>query len=227
MSRVVVVSGANGQLGSVVVQRFLDAGDLVVGLVRKSSSEISVEGYIEMDVNLLDETQCQEAIERIVAGNGRLDVAVLTAGGFAMGDLDSTGSIALENQYNLNFVTAYNIARPVLNHMIQQDKGRIFLIGSKAGLDVSKAKSTIAYALAKSLVFRLAEIFNGIAKGKNIVTSVVVPSVIDTPQNRMDMPDADFSGWVTTNQIADNIFYYCSDEADSLRFPVLHIYNRS
>ena len=85
----------------------------------------------------------------------------------------------------------------------------------------------VAYSLAKSLIFRLAELMNDEAKGKNIVTSVVVPSTIDTPQNRKAMPDADFSNWVKPEAIADAIYFYCTDEAAVLREPLIKVYNNS
>ncbi len=67
--------------------------------------------------------------------------------------------------------------------MLKQNSGRVFIIGSKPGLDARNGKGMVAYGLAKSLIFRLAELMNDEAKGKNVVTSVVVPSTIDTPQN--------------------------------------------
>ncbi len=225
--KTVIVSGAQGQLGSSVVQEFLDAGYRVIGLVRTLKADNSNINYEEIIVDLTDEIQCQQIIKSIIEKYKSIDVAILTAGGFAMGDLNNTHIKELNNQYKLNFETAYNIAHPAVIKMLEQDKGRIFLIGSKAGIDVSKAKSTIAYALSKSLLFRLAELFNGIAKNKNVVTSVVVPSVIDTLQNRLDMPDVDFTSWVAPQHIAKIIAYYCSDEADAIREPIIKIYNRS
>ena len=227
MKKIVIVSGANGQLGRAVVHKFIHNGYKVIGLIRKKSSEKTVSNLEEIEIDLKDENHCIEVVDAIISKYGRIDAAVLTAGGFAMGDLVSTKMSDVNSQVGLNFETSYNIARPVMQQMLKQEKGRLFLIGSKAGLDVSKAKSTIAYALAKSLLFRLAELFNGMVKGKNVVTTVVVPSIIDTPQNRSDMPDADYSHWVTPEQIAQTILHYCSDEADAIREPVIKIYNRS
>jgi NAD(P)-dependent dehydrogenase (short-subunit alcohol dehydrogenase family) len=85
----------------------------------------------------------------------------------------------------------------------------------------------IAYSLSKSLIFRLAEIMNAESKGKDVVTSVIVPSTIDTPQNRESMPKVDFSSWVKPAEIADTIFFYSSDEATSVREPLIKMYNKS
>jgi NAD(P)-dependent dehydrogenase (short-subunit alcohol dehydrogenase family) len=83
----------------------------------------------------------------------------------------------------------------------------------------------VAYGLAKSLIFRLAELMNDEAKGTNVVTSVVIPSTIDTPQNRKAMPDADPSKWVKAEAIADVIYFYCTQQAASIREPVIKVYN--
>ena len=92
---------------------------------------------------------------------------------------------------------------------------------------MKNSKGTLAYGLAKSLIFRLAELMNEEAKGHDVVTSVIVPSTIDTPANRASMPDADFSKWVTPEAIADVIYFYCSDAGAALREPVIKVYGNS
>ena len=138
---------------------------------------------------------------------------------------DQTADIA--KQYKLNFETAYNVARPLFVQMMKQNNGRIFIIGSKPGLSSVNSKGMVAYGLAKSLIFRLAELMNAEAKGTNVVISVIVPSTIDTPQNRKSMPDADPDKWVKPEAIADVIYFYCSDAAAVLREPVIKVYNNS
>ena len=111
--------------------------------------------------------------------------------------------------------------------MMKQNSGRIFIIGSKPGLNAVNSKGMVAYGLAKSLIFRLAELMNAEAKGTNVVTSVIVPSTIDTPQNRKAMPDADPAKWVRPEAIADVIYFYCTGAAAVLREPVIKVYNNS
>lgn len=90
----------------------------------------------------------------------------------------------IEKQCKLNFETAYNVVQPLFPYMKEKGKGHIFLIGSRPGLSASFSKGMIAYGLSKSLIFRLAELMNEEAKGTDVVTSVIVPSTIDTPRNR-------------------------------------------
>ena len=142
-----------------------------------------------------------------------------------MGKIADTKTADVQKQYKLNFETAYNTARPVFVKMIKQNNGRIFMIGSKPGLAAANGKGMVAYGLAKSLIFRLAELMNDEAKGTNVVTNVIVPSTIDTPQNRGSMPDAKFDDWVKPEAIADIIYFYCTDAASVIREPVIKVYN--
>lgn len=229
MKKNVLITGASGNLGSSIVKKFIDEGYYVIGIVHQSSTLTALykENYEEIVLNLLEEEKCLSAVQTIVQQKKILDVAVLTAGGFAMGNIANTNTAAVYKQYQLNFETAYNMARPVFLQMLEQNAGRIFFIGSKAGYDTTKAKGVTAYALSKALLFHVAEIMNDEAKEKNVVTSIVVPSIIDTLPNRKDMPDADFSKWVTPLQIAEAIYFYASEKAAAIREPIIKLYNQS
>ena len=178
-------------------------------------------------MDLTDEAASAAFVQQVIAAKGSVDAAVLTVGGFAMGDIASTTAADLSKQYKLNVETAYNIARPVFVQMMKQGSGRIFLVGSRPGSDMHQSKGMVAYGMAKSLIFRLAELMNNEARGKNVVVSVIVPSTIDTPQNRKAMPDADFSAWVTPASIASVIGYYASTAAADLREPVIRVFGNA
>lgn len=229
-----IITGASGNLGQAVVKKLIDNDYTVWGTVHsnpaKNNSKVNEqanERYNEVALDLLDEDACRELVDSVVDNSQHIDVVVLTAGGFTMGDIAETKSSDIAKQYQLNFETAYNMARPVFEQMMKQDSGRIFLIGSQAGLDTSKAKGVTAYGLSKSLLFRLAEIMNAEARKKNVVVSVIVPGIIDTPPNRESMPDADFSNWVSPVQIADVIYFYSSEEGSAIRGAVIKIYGNS
>lgn len=225
-----IVTGATGNLGNAVVKKLIGEGYFVIGTVlhdNNSSVDYPSDSFEKIIVDLDNENDSQNFVENIIAKHTNIDVAVLTVGGFAMGSIADTKTSDIESQFRLNFITAYNVARPVFRHMMNQGKGRIFIIGSKPGLTSDNGKGVVAYGLAKSLLFRLAELMNAEAKGKNVVTSVVVPGTIDTPQNRKSMPDAHFENWVKAESIADAIYWYCSDEASMVREPVIKVYNNS
>lgn len=230
MQRVVFVTGSSGNLGRAITRKFLAEGDRVIGTLLPE--EVYVPGEAEKGletrhIDLLNEAETAAIIASDIEEFGGIDIAVLTAGGFAMGDIAHTGGSEFYNQLKLNFETTYNTARPIFLEMLKKGRGRLFMTGSRPGLDMKNGKGMTAYSLSKSLVFRLAELMNEEAKGTDVIVTVLVPSTIDTPQNRKSMPDADFSTWVRPESIADIIFYYCSPEASGLREPILKMYNKA
>lgn len=219
-----IVTGAGGNLGRAVVTQFIGQGYNVFGtLMPGETIDFPPDHFTGIEIDLLNEAAASQAIASI----GPVDAAVLTVGGFAMGDIEKTGSADILKQYRLNFETAYNIARPVFLQMKKQHGGRIFFIGSRPGLDGKSGKGMTAYALGKSLLFRLAELINEEGKAHRIVASVIVPGTIDTPQNRKAMPDADADKWVKPGDIAASIGFYCSEEARSMREPLIKMYGDS
>ncbi len=225
-----IVTGASGNLGQAVIKKLLAKDYYVTGtIIPNDEVAIDIRGknFETAVVDLMQEELAGQFVDMMVAKHGTVDVAILTVGGFAMGNIISTSTADIAQQYKLNFETAYNVARPVFAQMMKQGHGRIFLIGSRPGSDMKNSKGMVAYGLGKSLIFRLAELMNEEAKGSNVVTSVVVPSTIDTPQNRAAMPKADFSKWVTPEAIADVIYFHCSDKGAVLREPVIKVYGGS
>ena len=220
-----IVTGASGNLGQAVVKKFLDEGFNVVGTVIENDPVPLNINNANFKKEVLDLSN-EKAVEHFVNQHKKLEIAVLTVGGFAMGKIADTKLADIKKQLALNFETAYAVARPVFLKMMEAKEGRIFLIGSKPGLNSRYAKGMVAYSLAKSLIFRLAELMNDEAKGTNVVTSVIVPSTIDTPENRKSMPDSDPSKWVKAEEIASAIYYY-STEGKVIREPVIKTYNNS
>ncbi|MEP7109547.1 MAG: SDR family NAD(P)-dependent oxidoreductase [Ferruginibacter sp.] len=225
-----IVTGASGNMGQAVLRKFLAEGYRVTGTIVPNDPvqiDINDENFEKVAVDLMNEEDSQKFVETMVSKYDKIDAVVLTVGGFAMGKIGDTKTSDIGKQYKLNFETAYNIARPAFAHMMEKKTGRIFLVGSRPGMNSANGKGMVAYGLAKSLLFRLAELMNDEAKGVNVVTSVIVPSTIDTPPNRSSMPTADFNAWVKPEAIADIIYFYCTDEAEVLREPVIKVYNNS
>jgi NAD(P)-dependent dehydrogenase (short-subunit alcohol dehydrogenase family) len=226
MKKTIIITGASGNLGSVVVKKFLEANYHVWGTVHRAGKEKqNATGYTEAVLDLSDENKTTEFVQQVVNKDGVINVAVMAAGGYQQGTLHETFKQNLLQQIDLNFITAYNIVRPIFEQMKKQKNGRIFLIGSKPGMEMQHAKSSIAYGLSKSLIFRLAELLNAEAGKDNIVTAVIVPGTIDTPENREAMPGADTSAWVTAAEIADIIYFYSSEASNSLRQPIIKAFN--
>ncbi len=201
--KVIVITGANGNLGSALVKHFINLNWLVVGIVHRCKNIQSVSScYHEIELDLLNELAVKECVDTILNQFGDIDIAVLTAGGFDMGNVEQTSFDDIKKQIQLNFETAYNIARPLFLQMKKSGSGKIYFIGSLAGMDTNKSKDVTAYGLSKSLLFQLANILNAEVSKSTIKAHVVVPSIIDTPQNRQTMPDADYSLWQKPDSIA-------------------------
>ena len=225
-----IVTGASGNMGQAVIKKFTDEGYKVIGTVIPNDPvpmDFPADKLDKVVVDLMNEDDSAKFISDVTSKYGSVDAAVLTVGGFTMGSVAETKTSDIAKQYKLNFETAFNVARPVFVQMMKQNNGRIFIIGSKPGLSSVNSKGMVAYGLAKSLIFRLAELMNAEAKGTNVVVSVIVPSTIDTPQNRKSMPDADSAKWVRPEAIADVIYFYCTESATVLREPVIKVYNNS
>lgn len=230
MQRVVYVTGSSGNLGRAITLKFLKEGDKVIGTLLPEEVYTLPEEQKTLEIrhiDLLNEDETTAIIASDIREFGGIDIAILTAGGFAMGDLAKTGISDIHQQLRLNFETTYNAARPIFLEMLKKGRGRIFMTGSRPGLDMRNGKGMVSYSLTKSLVFRLAELMNEEAKGTDVVVTVLVPSIIDTPQNRKSMPDADFSTWMSPEDMAEIIFYYASPAASGLREPVLKMYHKA
>ena len=228
--KTVIVTGASGNMGQAVVKKFLAEGYRVIGTIvpnDKIEINISAPEFEKVLVDLMNEEDTDKFIKDIISKYDHIDAVVATVGGFAMGKITATKTSDIAKQYKLNFETAYNIARPAFEQMMKKKQGRIFLIGSRPGINAVNSKGMVAYGLAKSLIFRLAEMMNDEAAGSNVVTNVIVPSTIDTPPNRSSMPDADFDSWVKPEAIADVIYFYCTEAAGVLREPIIKVYNNA
>ncbi|MEK7225278.1 MAG: SDR family NAD(P)-dependent oxidoreductase [Bacteroidota bacterium] len=228
--KIAIVTGSSGNLGKAVITKFIEEGYKVIGTVNPADPGLlnfPADSFEKIVVDVTSDEESEQFIDSVVSKYGKVDAAVLTVGGFSMGNIAATKTADIQKQYKLNFETAYNIARPVFTQMMKQNHGRIFIIGSKPGLEARYSKGMVAYGLGKSLLFRLAELMNDEAGDHDVMTSVVVPGTIDTPQNRMAMPDANFSDWVKPETLAEVIYMHCSESHAILREPVIKVYGNS
>ncbi len=230
MPKNILITGANGNLGAATVKKFLDEGYKVIALDHSGTHlgfAADHDNFELRAVDLENEQAVEEFMEEIVGLYGSIDGALLLVGGFAMGDITTTDGAALRKMISLNFETAYFVTRPLFRHMLDNGYGRIVFVGARPALKPEQGKGVLAYSLSKSLLFHLAELLNATAKGKNVVTSVIAPSTIDTPVNRQAMPDADPRTWVRPEEIATLMEFICSEKGETLREPVYKIYNNA
>lgn len=230
MNKTIIITGASGNLGKATVEKFVRDGYTLVVTVAPGLKLGFYEDHPQVDiqyVDMMDEAGVEGMVNDVVKKYGGVQAALLIVGGYAGGTIKDTTSSAVQKMIDLNFKTAYHVARPVFNQMIEQNNGRIIFIGARPALKAVDGKNNLAYGLSKSLIFKLSEFLNAEAKDKNVVTSVIVPSTMDTPANRKYMPDADFTKWVKTEDVAELMAYLVSEKGSALREPVLKMYGGS
>ena len=201
----ILVTGAKGNLGNAVVKTFLQNNHKVIACISLKDKELGIDhpDVSVFSIDLNDSDACNVFSQSIFSQYKTIDAAVLTVGGFIPGNMEAVTIADFEKMIALNFYTAFNLVQPLIKQMKQQiSGGKIILIGSGPGKDVTKGKGSVAYGFSKSLVFRLAELINEEGKEKSITAHVIVPTTIDTPQNRAAMPNADFSKWESPESIA-------------------------
>jgi len=228
--KTILITGANGNLGIATVKKFLYEGYAVVAVDANSNHldfALNNANFEFHSVNLTNETETANFINTTISKHGKVDAALMLVGGFAMGTVSTTSGADLQKQFSLNFETAYFVSRPLVTHMQQNGYGRLVFIGARPAINPAQGKDLVAYALTKSLVFKLADFINEENKGTNVVASVVVPSTIDTAINRNSMPDADPANWVKPEQLADVMEFICSEKGLPLREPLYKVYNNA
>ncbi|HLY70562.1 MAG TPA: SDR family NAD(P)-dependent oxidoreductase [Puia sp.] len=228
--KTVIITGANGNLGTATVKKFLDQGYSVIAVDAKDDHLEFAKGnkfFERHAVDLTNERETEDFVKSAADNHGKIDAALMLVGGFAMGNVSATPGKDIQKQFSLNFETAYFLARPLIQHMQQNKYGRLVFIGARPAINPAQGKDLIAYALSKSLLFKLADLINEENKGRNIVASVVVPSTIDTAVNRISMPDTNPENWVKPAQLAELLEFICSEKAEPLRDPLYKVYNNS
>jgi NAD(P)-dependent dehydrogenase (short-subunit alcohol dehydrogenase family) len=232
--RVAIVTGAAGNLGSAVARAFLDA-DVRLVLVDRRKDRLpemfpdlvdSPDHYLAMGVDLTDTEAVQEMVEESLRRMGRIDILVNAVGGYSGGTpAHETTLETWDYMMDLNARTALIASRAVIPAMLAQGAGKIVNVGSRAGL--SGSAKAAAYSAAKSAAIRLTESLSADLKKSGINVNCVVPGTIDTPENREDMPKADFSRWVAPEAVADVIVFLVSDAARAVHGAVVSAYGLS
>jgi len=222
--RVAIVTGGTGALGQSVVLRFLQDGASVAVPWLVPEEWESLRGRVEKGqlgrlygarVDLVtDQSALAAFVTDVLARNKGLDVLVNTVGGFAGGDLASTSLADWRRMIDLNLTSAVIGCRAVLPAMRAARRGRIVNVSSRAV--VPPAGGFIAYTVAKSAVIALTQALAHEERPHGIAVNAVLPSTMDTTANRRAMPDADRSGWVGTEAVADVIAYLASEWAGAV-----------
>lgn len=232
--KVVVITGAAGNLGRAVTHAFRTAGARTAVVDRRRSNMVDAfansipesDYCLYVAADLMAPDSVMQMAQSVVDTFGRIDALINIAGGFASGTpLHETPLETWDLMLNLNARSVYFTSRAVVPQMLAQGSGKIVNIAARAGLQ-GKAQMG-AYIASKAAVIRLTETMSEELKSSSINVNCILPGTIDTPRNREDMPNANFSKWVSPEAIADAILFLCSDAARAVHGASLPVYGLS
>ena len=214
--KVVFITGANGGLGSSVTRAFLRQGARVIGAsLRITAADFPQPNFeaMAMDFNQLDEIK--RGVAKIVERYGRLDVLVHLLGGFAAGpSIAETTDALWEQMQNINLTSAFHVFRETIPHLRKSKYGRLIAIGS---LTAAQPHVNLgAYVTFKAALAMLVETVALENAGAGLTANVILPGTMDTPANRKAMPDADFSKWAKTEDVAELVLSLADEQARHL-----------
>ena len=229
--RVVMVTGAAGNLGGAVAQAFQAAGAKLVLVDRRPDRlprlfpelAASAGHYMATSVDLTDAESVGAMVEETVRRFGRIDVLANAAGGYRAGTpVHETPLKTWDFLLNLNARTVFIASSSVVPAMLEQGSGKIVNVAARAAL--KGGSKMAAYSASKSAVMRLTESLSAELKQSSINVNCVLPGTIDTPQNREAMPKADTSRWVKPEALADVILFLASDAARAVHGAAVPVY---
>jgi NAD(P)-dependent dehydrogenase (short-subunit alcohol dehydrogenase family) len=215
---VAILTGGTGALGQSITAALLGAGGVVAIPYAVPEEAKRLEARLSPDqrarvlalpADVTDEASFGKFVQVVGERHGRVDGLVNAVGGFAGGDLVSTPLPEWERMMKLNLTSAVIACRAVLPGMIEARRGRIVNIASRAVLPPQGG--FIAYTVSKAAVITLTQALAQEVKPHGVAVNAVLPSTMDTPANRRAMPDADRSGWVSTDAVAGVVAFLLSD----------------
>jgi NAD(P)-dependent dehydrogenase (short-subunit alcohol dehydrogenase family) len=233
-NKVALVAGGTGALGRAVSTAFAREGARVIVTYRRQSefeafisqSKSNAESVTGVMVDATDAAGVGRMLEGILANDGALDILVNTIGGYHGGKRIWEEDLAsYEQMMSLNLKAGFVLARAVIPAMIQQSRGWIVNVASRAGY--GKSPGAALYSASKAGALALFDSLAEEVKSYPISVNSVVPSVFDTPANRQAMPAADFASWPKPEEIAEVILFLCSPQARIIHGAAIPVYGRT
>ena len=223
MTRTLVITGGHGVLGRAVLEAALAEG-LNVAIIDHARGQIAPDGVLELGgVDLTDSAAARGAMQAVAGRFGGVDALLNIAGGFVWQTVDDPAP-AWDRMYALNVTTALNATRAALPWLKQSQEGRIVNVGANGALKAAAGMG--AYAAAKSGVHRLTESLAEELKTTSVTVNAVLPSILDTAQNRTDMPDADPAKWVRPAELARVMLFLASPDSRAITGALIPVTGR-
>ncbi len=222
--KVVLVTGADGGLGTHVTRAFLDAGDSVVGTSpRIRQADFDGPNFVAIPAEISSLAGAKALLDQAMARFGRLDVLAHTIGGFAGGQsVAETNDATFQRMLDLNLNSFFHILRAAIPLLRKSGSGRLIAIGSRAALEPGAGVG--AYSASKAAMVSLVRTVAQENKDAGLTANVILPGTMDTPANRKAMPDADVSKWVQPASIASLMVWLASDAGKDVNGAVIPVY---
>ncbi len=228
--KTIVVTGGFGALGGGVAAAAAERGASVAVLDVGPSAPAALAERLGPNALLLSRVDlsspegARKAMADVKERFGRLDALLNIAGGFRWENIEGGSAETWERLYALNLKTALNACQAALPYLLESGAGRIVNVGAQSALKAAAGMG--AYAASKSAVHRLTESLAEELKLKGVTVNAVLPSIIDTPANRADMPKAEFDRWVSPADLAAVILFLASDEARAVTGALIPVSGR-
>lgn len=211
--KIVLITGANGGLGTSITKSFLAVCASVTGVSNRiSAADFPQPNFTPISADLTESSAANDVVQAVIARHGRLDILIHVLGGFAGGkSVAETDDATWEQMRDLNLSSAFYVLRAAIPHLRKSGNGRIVAIGSLAA---NEPRAGIgAYITFKSALVCLVRTVALENRDAGVTANVILPDTMDTPGNRKAMPDADPNKWVATQDVAELALWLTDDRA--------------
>ena len=228
--KVVLITGGTGALGRILVKKFIDSGAVTISSFHneKEAEKLKIEcPKVKLTkLDLLKEDELLKIIPQLVSEYGPINILVNVVGGYLGGkSIIDLSEMEWDSMMNLNLKSAFLISKYIIPVMKSGNGGNIVHISSRTGLKSEGGDS--AYAASKAGLIRFVESAAQEFKEFNININCILPTIIDTEANRKAIPNADFSNWLSTDDLANVILFLCSSGAHLINGSAIPTYGVS
>jgi len=223
--KVVLVTGADGGLGTYVTQAFLDAGATVVGTsIKIRPSDFESANFTALAAEISTSAGAKSLVDQVVERFGKLDVVAHTVGGFAGGQsIADTDDATFQRMFDLNLNCVFYILRAAVP-LLRNTSGRVIAIGSRAALEPGAGVG--AYSASKAAMVSLIRTVAVENKDAGLTANVILPGTMDTPANRKAIPNADISKWVQPASVAKLVVWLAGEAGKDVNGAVIPVYGK-
>jgi NAD(P)-dependent dehydrogenase (short-subunit alcohol dehydrogenase family) len=224
---VAFLTGVTGGWGRAVLDRFLAGGWRVAAthLAGEDTSRLPQE-VLPLEADLADPASAEQAVARCRAELGPPRALAHVAGGFAMGgQIEEAPLDVWRGQLDVNLETAHAVTRAVLPSMYELGGGAIVYVSSAAA--VRPFAGAAAYVVSKAALLALMQAVDAEGRERGVRANAILPRIVDTPRNRAENPDADYSRWTTGAELAEVIHWLCSDASSPVSGAAIPAYGRA